>query len=374
MTRIISTAPQPSWCDLVTLAGRAESKDAILTPWLRAGDEPFLFSRAAWALRAAVEAMDLDRMATVWLPDYFCNEATLLLREIARLVFYPIAETMQPDWTVCRSLASLTPPDAFLFVHFFGYPLDAAPARDFCDKQKAILIEDAAHAPAIGETQIGVWGDATIWSLYKHLPIPDGGLLTVRFGKGLAPARAAEFGRKFGSRSQPMAIWYAKRIAQRLAPWMIGRLRAAPLPFAADPAADLPMRTPAISAHSIKLLNRWAPAIHDLARRRRENAAMVYRVFESARGLKPLWADHDAPWAPYRAVFRAETQSDADSWYRRLRASGNEVETWPDLSPEVRANADEHSVALSLRNTVLMLPIHVDKTPGQLASAYRQAL
>jgi len=65
--------------------------------------------------------------------------------------------------------------------HYLGRPAPLAAIRRICDDKGLILIEDCAHACGgrIGEVNLGSFGDISIFSYRKFLPIPDGGGLLV---------------------------------------------------------------------------------------------------------------------------------------------------------------------------------------------------
>ena len=181
--RIFTTAPALRFRDLAGLAKPRPITDdsALARPWTAIGDTPLWFSRAAWGLGAIAAAhADGNAAPSLWLPDFFCNQSTWAARRAgAAITFYPVQENLSPDWPACDALAEAAAPALFLQVHYFGAPADLRPARAFCDVHGALLIEDAAHAlgPSAG---IGAAGDYVMWSPYKHLPVPDGGLLDVR--------------------------------------------------------------------------------------------------------------------------------------------------------------------------------------------------
>ena len=332
----VTVAPLPSMRALLALASGTAPNDATLAaPWTRQGDTAQFFSRAAFGLAAIVAA---HRSPRLYLPDYFCNAATAPARQAgARLAFYPVNEALSPDWARIEAMAVADKPDLFLQVHYFGRPADLAPARAFCNRMGAALIEDAAHAvtPAPG---IGGIGDYVLWSLYKHLAIPDGGLLIAR-----RPVAAAVPGE-----APSAASWVAKRLVQKLAPPLARLLRKKPLAFARDPDPSPPGPS-AMSRAARRMI-----AVADLAAIARRRIA-AERALREALDLTPLLPPTDGSWAPYRAVFRA-TETD----YERFVAAGFPVETWPDLAPEVRADPTRHAAALALRNSTLTLPCEGD--------------
>ena len=332
----VTVAPLPSLRALLALAGGGEPNDATLgARWAPNGGTVHFFSRASFGLAAIVASRTSPLL---YLPDYFCNAATIPARRVgARLAFYPIDETLAPDWGRVEAMATADKPDLFLQVHYFGRPADLAPARAFCDRFGAALIEDAAHAVMPGAA-IGQGGDYVLWSLYKHLAIPDGGLLVAR--------------RPIDSTAPPTApspwIWLAKRLMQKCVPPFARALRKAPLEFARDPAPDEP--GPAALSHTARRMIATA----DLAAIAQRRVA-AERALRETLDLPPLLPASDGSWAPYRAVFRA-TESD----YDRFVATRFPVETWPDLPPEVRADPERHATALALRNATLTLPCEGD--------------
>jgi hypothetical protein len=370
---IATTAPLPRPGQFQALLRSATGGDAALAaPWCGPGDTPLLFSRAAWGLRALADAVAAGRgrPARIWLPDYFCNDATAPLRTAGHaLVFYPVAEDLRPDWTACEAMDDA--PDMFVLVHYFGWPAEAIPARAFCDARGALLVEDAAHMLAPGPG-IGAMGDATLWSLYKHLPVPDGGLLTLRRDGAVGTAAVTRAAAILGTVAPVAGGWIARRAMQTLLPILAGRLRSTPLPFDRDPApGPLPL-TPAISGMARRMLAALGGNIATIATQRRANEAAVRGALAHADGLRPLLAPQ-AGFVPYRAVFRGDDERAARRWYDRL-AARNAVESWPDLPPEVRAVPDRHRAALALRNSIIALPVHADRTPEALAAAYGGAL
>lgn len=372
---VITTAPLPEARHLLALC-RTEAGDpsALARPWCRDGDRAHWFSRAAWGLKAVVDGHGIglgSRPPRLWLPDYFCNQTTWPVRQSpVEITFYPIDETLQPDWDACGRLAEAAPPDLFLQVHYFGVAAGLGDARAFCDSHGAALIEDAAHvlAPVGG---IGAAGDYVLYSLYKHLPIPDGGLLVITRiagGSGQAVASAAE---KAGDAAPGWGMWTMKRLLQLCLPAAASRLGATPtVSFEDDPETVALPETPALSRAAHRLLGRLGAETPGIASRRRANEGALRRAFRDVPGLDPLYPEPGGEAAPYRAVFRADTPERAAAYFERLRAGNVAIETWPDLAPEVRAAPERHRAAIALRRTILAFPVHAHWSPGRLAAAY----
>ncbi len=371
--RIITTAPVPrpaQWPAIVT--GPAADDDTLAQPWLLEGDRALWFSRATWALRAIVDGLteQLGRLPELWLPDYFCNQPTQPLRQVGlRPTFYPIDGSLQPDWARCEALSGSRTPDLFVLVHYFGVPVETGEARAFCNRLGAALIEDAAHLMTRAATA-GTDGDFVLYSQYKHLPVPDGGLLVVRPSVQEGMPAIVQAARRLSGTPPNTLRWMAKRLIQSVSPALASVLSGSqPGSFDDDPGADGLPPEGALSNAARRLIAVQSGDLFRMAERRRANERRLRDLFRDAADLKPLFPEIDSQAVPYRAVFRASDHEAAQRRYDRIRASGNVVETWPDLPPEVKADPDRHAVAIALRNTLLGLPIHADRTPEALEAA-----
>lgn len=372
---IASTAPIPQAADLFGLCRPASADDETLaSPWTGGGAKAVWFSRAAWGLQAVAAGMAsrlAGRPPRVWLPGYFCNQATWPLRNGgAEIRFYRTTASLTPDWDDCARLAAGGPPDLFVLVHYFGFPGDTAAARRFCDAHGAALVEDAAHVlrPHDG---IGSVGDYVLYSLYKHLPLPDGGLLvirpTARTQAETADAATAVGGRRAGANF----TWIVKRALQMACPTVAARLgHRGPARFDDDPDPGPFPDNPLMSSTARRLLVRPRARLEQIAAARRTNEEALRETLRGAPGIVPLFDPPSAAMAPYRAVFRAKDNSTAQDYYGRFRSRGGVVETWPDLPPEVMEDETRHAAAISLRRTVLALPIHAGLQPKTLIQTY----
>jgi hypothetical protein len=383
----ITTAPLPEARHLLALcrAGNG-NRSALARFWCSDGDLAHWFSRAAWGLKAIVDGHGVvlgSRPPRLWLPDYFCNQSTWPLRQSpVEITFYPIDESLRPDWESCRRLATAAPPDLFLQVHYFGVAAELGDARAFCESHGAALIEDCAHVPAPAGA-IGSAGDYVLYSLYKHFPIPDGGLLVIRRSAdnaGQAVATTAEkVAKKVAEKAASTAaggapgwgIWAVKRLLQLCLPAAASRLGGAPtLSFEDDPGTVALPETTALSGAAARLLERLAGEMPRIAARRRENEAALRRIFHDVPGLDALFSGPGAGCIPYRAVFRADTPERAARYFGRMQNRGVAAETWPDLAPEVLAAPETHRAAIALRRTILAFPVHAHTSPARLAAAY----
>lgn len=308
-----------------------------------------------------------DREGPVlWLPNYFCNQSTLPVRDTnARLVFYPVGPDLEPKWDACETLAQTEKPDLFILVHYFGKPAGGAKAKAFCEESGTYLIEDAAHVlgPADG---IGSHGDFTFYSPYKIYPVPDGAVLLVR-DTTIADA-ISETIRALPRQAPSPWQWRIKRILQKILPPALleKRARARRPNFNDDPPpTPLPL-TPQLSQAARKMLASQGPQLAEIAEARKSSADALRSQFKSSPEGRPLLSSADAGSAPYRFPLIYRDQERAAGLFSFLSEKGCPVETWPDLPPEVMAQPDNHADAIRFRRTMVFLPVHQSAAPDQL--------
>lgn len=362
---MITSAPLFSFCDATTaLLGTPLADDALARPWMLGDETPAWYGRTAWAIAAISKwaSNEAGHDACLWLPDYFCNQSTDPARRAgAQVVFYPVCDTLEPDWAACRVLAKKHAPDVFMLVHYFGHPNDGAGARSFCDDHNALLVEDAAHVlRPCGD--IGTHGDVTCYSPHKLFAIPDGGLMLARH-KGFAAWLNAQ---PAPHPAAPAGRWFLRRAVQSLLPnsLLAARTRNADVHLQDDPAYVSLPDTPGLSPMAARLLRRVTTRLGRSAQTRQDNAVALTKAFASVDSTSPLFESTTAP--PYRWALRCHNETRASTLFDILRTRGCPVETWPDMAPEVIAAPDQHAEALRLRQTVLTFPVHTKILPDTL--------
>lgn len=113
------------------------------------------------------------RSGRAWLPSLCCASlASPFLRLGFRLFFYSDPQR--------APLPELLPGDVFLYIHFCGFPNRSVEEalRSLPAENRPVIIEDCVHA--LFSRGVGTFGDFTLYSFRKFLPVPDGGLLTSR--------------------------------------------------------------------------------------------------------------------------------------------------------------------------------------------------
>jgi dTDP-4-amino-4,6-dideoxygalactose transaminase len=141
----------------------------------------FYYFSARYALEGGLRALGLGPGDVVLLPSYNCGaEIDPVLNLSIKPIFYRIGKNFLVD---CDDLVNRVTTDvkAVLVTHFLGFPQPLDQIKQICTQKKLLLIEDCAHAllSTHNEKPLGSYGDVSIFSLLKTLPVPNGGLLLI---------------------------------------------------------------------------------------------------------------------------------------------------------------------------------------------------
>lgn len=293
---------------------------------------------------------------TVWFPSYICNEALEPLRCMPlSLQFYSVLEDLSPDWSILEQrVASEKRLHVFVLVHYFGFPNATKSARDFCDRYRMTLLEDAAHMllpiPGMG------LGDYLVFSPRKLLPVPAGGILISVRGLEEKPAGAlwkiplaGETGR-----------WLSRRVAQRILfschlPWHFLWKNGNGSRSAGD-AADGAIGPENCDGFTLRLLSIMERGLEEVIERRRTHYLRFLDWSKQLDHCVPLFPALPEAVCPYAFPLLLEHVS--KEMGKKLRSQGFPADQWPDLPPEVLAEPKRYGTAVDLHRRLLLLPLH----------------
>jgi perosamine synthetase len=348
------------------------------------GDGVTLYAKGRNGIWHLVRALALDESEVVLVPSYNCGaEVDAVLRAPARVRFYRVDRTGLIDVDEFRR-AIEPAARAAIVTHSFGLAQpDLSAVVDLCREHNLFLIEDCAHAlySTYRGRALGTFGDASVFSLWKTLPIPNGAAVVAQpplplNGATAPPPRDASFTPLRTSLEGRLLFRYgeagraAARISNRLA-----QIRGGPRQSGhGDDAAGLaePSLNPhvtfypstanwSISPAAYRIACRSAHA--EIAQRRRRNYAFLADELGGVAAARPLYPTLPTGACPLTFPLVVD---DPRSLLRALEADRIAAEHfWSDFHPAFPA--DEFADSTYLKTHVVAVPIHQDLDPNLLA-------
>lgn len=315
-----------------------------------------------------IGALGLRPGDRVLVPAYICRAAVdpIVARGID-VDFYRVGPACEVDFA---DITSRLGPNtrALLIVHYFGFPQDMQAVTAFCRRNGLYLIEDCAHVfGALPHLELGKYGDISVFSWRKFLPVYDGGDLLVKTPVAFTPRWDAEgvlftmkVAKNLFDQWATRHVWLAPmekaiRVAKRAVLARAAASSGATAAFAADPGSlDFDRR---LAALPMSRLSRWLLRHSDpewVAARRRDNYRKLADGLKSlnARSLVPELPEGVCPWI--YPVLAARPNA-----HLELRRRGIPAVTWGGVRPAALI-AVEHPEAERLYDHLLFLPVHQD--------------
>jgi dTDP-4-amino-4,6-dideoxygalactose transaminase len=308
--------------------------------------------------------------SVVLVPAYHCgSEVEALTRAGVECRFYEGSASLEPDEDELAQLLDERVAALYL-IHYLGFPQDVLRWRQWCDAHDVLLIEDVAQGwlGTIGGRPIGSLGDASIFTFYKTLGLPDGAALLFRDGlDGLAQRGALGLG-MVGVRH---AEWLLARSAlltdldARLRPALKHVRRAVDPPTSVDAGTfdSPPARTTRF------LLPRLIEGAI-LARRRQNYERLLTELGDVVAGPFARLPAGACPWA-----FMVETEDKQSLMNRLLLQRIHAIDFW--WQPHSALPAHRFPQASALRARLVGIPVHQElreRDLARLGPAVRDAL
>jgi len=165
----------PSWRDFAYRPSGKRLADIPRT------SRRYLFFWARNAIYHSLGALGVVPGDGVLVPAYICNSAVEPIEAFgAKAVFYEVGRDCLPDVSDLEAKID-DRTRAVLAVHYFGFPSGIRQIRKICDRRRLSLIEDCAHVlrGEDGGQPLGTFGEASVFSWRKFLPLYDGGELVL---------------------------------------------------------------------------------------------------------------------------------------------------------------------------------------------------
>jgi perosamine synthetase len=175
----IFSAPVVPGLKLANVVPRLRQLDRF--PFNRGSVEFFYNARSAIYTLAGVFGLRGEEML---FPSYCCGVDLAAARAAGVIPrFYPVHRRMEID--PAEVVASIGPrTKAVYLIHYLGFPGPVEELSRACRERNVRLVEDCALSlfSQAGERPLGSFGDAAVFSLYKSLPVPSGGILVFNDG------------------------------------------------------------------------------------------------------------------------------------------------------------------------------------------------
>ena len=333
-----------------------------------------LHFNARAALWHGLQRLGLRRGDQVLVPAYACgSEIDVLVAFGLELEWYGITPALAPDLrrleSVYRGQAS-----ALLVIHYFGFPQPLTEIVEFARRHRLLLIEDTAHGLLSADHDgraLGSCGDLSIFSLYKSLPLTDGGAMVLNSGASSIACeqqRRPTFRHSFGQSrlllQRTLGARYP-RLADVIAMPLRGPTRRAAGGSLAPSATGVPAFDPIRCDWRMSSAARWLLARLDhsaVAQRRRENYQRLSGQLEAGDKLRPLFLCLPPGTCPLMfPVLQSSGTTGLRAWLNR---HGVECHGFGFENPAIPRAGFEWEATLKAQ--IVCLPIHQDLAPAQI--------
>lgn len=362
-------APDPClpWGILFDVTRRRQQQQCLPT-----NKTVFQFFRARNAIYNGLMSLSISPGDKILVPSFHCAALVEpIVKYGANVTFYDIRRDGTPNFADIRAKIDRKT-RAAVVIHYFGFPQPIRKLQELCKNHDLYLIEDCAHVLAgqTGGTTLGTFGDISIFSLRKLLPLYDGGHLVLN-----NPKLQADIA--FGNHSLLFSLKVAMNIFEKAIndsgsqflktmhrvlslPWVMSRhlmskngrkpkivsINNYGLDF--DPAlANLKMT--ALSKYLLSRLD-----IEAIIESRRRNYLSLLEGIRSFPGIMPFFPQLPEDVCPWVFPLVIEGRKDV---HLALRANGIPAVTWGGvIHPTLRIQ--EFPDADFLYHHLVMLPIH----------------
>jgi len=326
-----------------------------------------------------IQVLGLEVSETVLVPSYNCGaELDAVVRAPATVRFYRVDRSARIDFDHLRQ--AIEPRTRVVVVtHYFGFAQpELSEIVELCRGHGLVLIEDCAHAlysTYLGRS-LGTFGDASIFSLWKTLPMPnggavlanrplplDGGTTTPPLDASFTPIRLsleAHVHFRYGR-----AGWVLSRLSNRLARLGASAGRYVSRHNSASGATLEPSLNPHVTFDRSTAHWSMSPASRriacrsphaEIAQRRRRNYAFLAEELAGLSRARPLHPTLPTGACPLAFPLVVDEPS---SLLRQLEWGGIGAEPfWSEFHPAFPAH--EFPDSTYLKTHVVTVPIHQD--------------
>ncbi|MGB2643177.1 MAG: DegT/DnrJ/EryC1/StrS family aminotransferase [Candidatus Acidiferrum sp.] len=339
---------------------------------------PHFFFWARNAIYHALEALEVPRHSRALLPAYLCRAAAEPFAAYGlECDFYDLKRDCTPDFSVID--AKIRPETrVVLTAHYFGFPQKIEEFSDLCRRRNLLLFEDCAHVlrTEFRGKRLGTFGDASVFSYRKFLPMFDGAeLLLSKAEKGAWKLESSRFGRQASRFIGSLAVNNSSSLFAKVIRRGVETTKGNGGTNSAESAATAPVQQ-AVDNNSTTfdptLLNqpmsgpsRWVLRHSDVEaviERRRANFVFLQEKFRNATGITPLFEELPIGVCPWVYPMFIDGIPNA---HLLLREAGVPAVTWGGVRIENIRMVDFPGADF-LYDNLIFLPVHQNLTDGHL--------
>jgi perosamine synthetase len=333
-----------------------------------------------WARNALFRALDLFRVpstAHVLVPAYICRAAVEPFEAYGLTVdFYGINRDCQID--VPDLTSKILPQTRVLLVaHYFGFPQDIERLRTLCSTNNLLLFEDCAHVlpSKLSGRPLGSFGDASVFSYRKFLPMFDGAELAIPARQPIETGlhKSSQFSMRAARHIASFALDSSSGLPARAVKGALQATRSIRQTGAAQTQEPGQNRVDnnsvsfdvRLASEPITPASLWVLRHSDIPRiveRRRQNFMHLGECLAEVGAVRPLYNEllpGVCPWV-FPVVFNG-----LQNPHLLLREKGIPAVTWGGVRPS-GISPREFGDADFLYDNLVFLPIHQDLSAEQI--------
>ncbi|KPJ66480.1 MAG: hypothetical protein AMJ43_08035 [Coxiella sp. DG_40] len=319
-------------------------------------DRILLFSHARGAMQFFLQATDIDnKKRNVLVPAYLCDDYVKSIPASGfNLKFYQIDHGFNP---VAEDLFEKIDSKTFavVIVHYFGFLYRHVDrVIDYCRQRNVSVIEDYAHFLYCDDIRKSIKGDIAIFSLWKLLSIPDGGLLYDNTASVVQNVRSlsktSRYSQKIYRNTAKLVLkYYMQKIR------FVPAKKYSPIDNSQADKTYSGIRRISNLSESVFRKTYQTGYVAYIRGRRRENFLRSVSALNSHKKALPFslpftaLSDDDIPYI-FPVMFTRTIYSLVD----KLRQKGLPFITWPGLDK----NLTSYAGAEKIRSKLLFLPLH----------------
>jgi perosamine synthetase len=353
------------------------SGESLPFPLGRPGNTYFYVARNG--IYHLMRSLGIGEAATVLVPDYHHGNEVYAIRAAgAGIRYYRVKKNLDVDLDALSELCK-TRPRVLFVTHYVGWPQPMREIQSLCRHYGIILVEDCAlgFLSDLDGQPLGSFGDYSVFSLYKTVPVPNGGVLVKNVA---APASLDELALRrcdaisvFGQSVELMLLWLRAQ-SETCGRVSIGLKRRAGHFLSSREIRRIPVGDTGFDASRTSL--EMSSISHTLLRRFhyesvKENRRNNFQVLASRLRGRVQFVDKNLEKGVCPLFFPllvTEKHTAAHLlWQERIQT----VEFWNNPDPQLR---NEKTDAEFLRRHLLEVPIHQDVTPEGVEFMAQQIL